>query len=373
MYRREVLARSMCLIAAPLVQAGRCRLQASDSPAYSTRAIDLVEQSNVIDMLGLLTFDWPLLERWRSHPESFSETDFRNLQNSGIDVFYPAVAFDDASCGEISTRWMESWNRFLSARAECFVRIDGVSDLDRPKREGKIGIVLGMQDANYIASVSDVDRFYAMGQRVMQLTYNFTNRLGHGCMTEDRGLTAFGHEVVERMNGIGMAVDLSHCGERTTLEAIEASQKPVLITHSNCKALAPSVPRCKSDAVIRAASQRGGVIGLTAVRHFVRASDPVTIEDALDHFDYAVKLVGVEHVGVGSDLDLHGRDTNSKLRYDIAGLNHPRRMYDLVEGLIRRGYTNEHVQMILGGNFRRVLGEIWVPTPTLTPLLSGAS
>jgi membrane dipeptidase len=100
---------------------------------------------------------------------------------------------------------------------------------------------------------------------------------------------------------------------------------------------------------------------MTNVRHFVRAADPVTIEDVLDHFDHAIQLVGIEHVGVGSDLDLRGRDAASHtLKYDIAGLNHPRRMYDLVDGLIRRGYTNSHIELILGGNFQIALSQIWV-------------
>jgi membrane dipeptidase len=152
-----------------------------------------------------------------------------------------------------------------------------------------------------------------------------------------------------------MAVDVSHCGERTTLDAIAASAKPVLITHSNCKALARGVARCKTDEAIVAAAGKGGVIGLTGVRHFVRAKDPVTLDDALDHFDHAVRIAGIEHVGLGSDTDLDGRGPQS----DIAGLNHARRVYQLTQGLIRRGYTDEHIGLILGGNFQRALDQIW--------------
>ena len=159
-----------------------------------------------------------------------------------------------------------------------------------------------MQDANHLRAVDDLDAFYAVGQRLTQLTYNAANRLGEGCMAGgDRGLTSFGAAVVARMNKIGMAIDVSHCGPATSLDAIAASSKPVLITHSNCRALAPGVARCKTDDVIVACAKKGGVIGLTGVRRFVRNTDPVTVEDALDHFDYAVKLVGVEHVGLGSD------------------------------------------------------------------------
>ena len=120
--------------------------------------------------------------------------------------------------------------------------------------------------------------------------------------------------------------------------------------------------RCKSDEVIRAAARKGGIIGLTSVRHFVKATDPVSIEDVLDHFDYAVKLVGVEHVGLGSDTDLAGRDRtrSSHLLYDIAGLNNTQRVYELTEGLIRRGYTDGQIRLMLGANFQRALGDIWM-------------
>jgi membrane dipeptidase len=317
--------------------------------------MDLVAESNVIDMLGLLTLNWSLLDRWHQDPAAFTGSDFQRLRGSGIDVFHPAVAFDTGKSYEVTRAWFEKWNRLIARHAECFLRVDGPGDLERAKQEGRIGIILGMQDANHLRTLDDVDAFYRMGQRLTQLTYNSTNNLGNGCkVSPDKGLTAFGLQVVERMNSIGMAIDVSHCGQRTTLDAIAASQKPVLITHSNCRALAPGVARCKPDEVIRAAARSGGVLGITAVRHFVRAKDPVTIEDVLDHFDHAVKLVGVEHVGVGSDFDLDPHPT-----YDIPGLNHVNRVYELTEGLLRRGYGDRDVSLMLGGNFQRALQQIW--------------
>ena len=132
-----------------------------------------------------------------------------------------------------------------------------------------------MQDANHLRKLEDLDAFYAMGQRLTQLTYNSTNKLGSGCMVGNgSGLTQYGQDVVKRMNQIGMAIDISHCGEATSMDAIHASTKPVLITHSNCRALAPGVARCKTDDVITAAARGGGVIGLTGVRHFVRRHRP---------------------------------------------------------------------------------------------------
>jgi membrane dipeptidase len=355
LHRRDLLKSSLSLIAAPMINAGRCRLFASQSHGYSVRAIDLVAQSNVIDMLGLLTLDWPLLDRWRNSPESFREAEFAKLRGSGIDVFHPAVAFEVDRPYDITRQWLEHWNLLLAEHPQYFVRVGGPADLLRAKQERKLGVILGMQDANYIRTVDDVAAFYGLGQRVMQLTYNSTNQLGCGCKVKDGGLTPFGQSIIGKMNALGMAIDVSHCGERTTLDAIAASKNPVLITHSNCRALAPHVARCKSDAVIRAAAKAGSVIGLTSVRRFIRASDPVTVEDALDHFDHVTKVAGIEHAGIGSDSDLQGNDAKC-----IADLNHPRRMYDLTEGLIRRGYTNRHIELILGGNFQRVLSEIWV-------------
>jgi membrane dipeptidase len=325
------------------------------SRPYSTRAIDLVAQSNVIDMLGLLTLNWPLLDRWHKSPTAFGEADFAKLRNSGIDIFHPAVAFEQGSGYDVTLAWFTKWNRFIEWHPDYFIRVNGPDDLTLARQQGRVGIILGMQDANHLRSVDDVDEFYQLGQRLTQLTYNFENRLGDGCkVSNDKGLTAFGADVIARMNSVGMAIDVSHCGQRTSLDIISASKKPVLITHSNCRALAPGVARCKPDEVIRAAARTGGVLGITAVRQFVRNVGNATIGDVLNHFDHAVTLAGVEHVGLGSDFDLDAHPA-----YDISGLNNAARIYQLTDGLLRRGYTDAQVSMMLGGNFERALRQIW--------------
>jgi len=173
-------------------------------------------------------------------------------------------------------------------------------------------------------------------------------------------------------------VDVSHCGDRTTLDSIELSRLPVLISNSNARALVPGHPRCKTDAAIVAMASKGGVMGISGVRMFVRDREPTTIEHLLDHFDHVVQLVGVEHVGVGSDIDLDGYDDlgteematyraayadsyRFRERIDIDGVDHPQRIFDLTEGLIRRGYRDEDILLMLGGNFQRVLSDIWSP------------
>lgn len=348
LYRRQFLGCSAFVFAASFFN----RLYAA---GVSTRAIDLVKQSNVIDMLGLLTLNWSLLAQWHTNPATFTEADFNKLKSSGIGVFHPAVAFD-ARPYEVTRDWFGKWNRLIDRHPQWFLRVECADDLTAKNRGDRIGIVLGMQDANHLRTLDDLDAFYKMGQRLTQITYNAPNRLGEGCMVvNDRGLTPFGTAVVAKMNAIGMAIDVSHCGEKTTLDTIAASTKPVLITHSNCKALARGVPRCKTDEAIAATATRGGVIGLTGVRNFVKTATNVTIEDVLDHFDHAVKIAGVEHVGLGSDFDLDGRGPGG----DIAGLNRADRVFELSEGLLRRGYGDEDIRLMLGENFERTLRRIW--------------
>jgi membrane dipeptidase len=106
-------------------------------------------------------------------------------------------------------------------------------------------------------------------------------------------------------------------------------------------------------------AKQGSVMGITGIRSFVRQSAQVTLNDALDHYSHVIRLAGIDHVGIGSDTALDARDQGRRQRVDIQGLNHPLRVYDLTEGLIRRGYSNSNIQLILGGNFKRVLSEIW--------------
>ncbi len=226
------------------------------------------------------------------------------------------------------------------------------------RTEGKIGLLVGFQSSDHFRVAADVDAFHALGQRVSQLTYNARGRIGCGCFeARDTGLTPYGAEIVAAMNRVGMVVDVSHCSERTCLDAFAVSRQPALITHSNCRKISAN-PRCKSDTVIRAMAERGGVMGITSVAAFVRGRPPATIEDVLDHFDHVVRLTGVEHVGIGSDLAhdaVDPRTGQALARYAVRGLPPARRIFDLTEGLIRRGYDDRAIELILGGNFQRVL------------------
>jgi len=347
-------------LGAPLLNRGRFALFAQSEGVYSALTIDLVRSSTVIDMLGLLTLDFTKLSAWRAQPGRFQAADFQRLKDSGITIFHPAVGYTEGDIYSSSLRDIANWNAFIAAHPDDFLRVDCAADLERAKVSGKIGIVIGQQNSSHFRAVEDVDRFYSLGQRVSQLTYS-RNRIGGGSGDAQDGLTEYGARIVERMNTLGMAIDVSHCADRTTLDAVEASRKPVLITHSNCRALVPGSARCKTDEAIQRVASKRGVIGITMVRYFVRSGGRTTIEDVLDHIDHVVQLAGVEHVGLGSDVDLDGRDVRIRPRKknDLDGIDYAKKIYDLTEGLVRRKYSRENIELILGGNFRRALGEIW--------------
>jgi membrane dipeptidase len=364
-------------LGAAMINRGRYQLFPHSSAEYSARTIALIQRATVIDMLSPFTLDFPLMAKWTANPESFTDAQFRKFVDSGINVFHPAIGLGGLDPYQTALVWFAGWNSFLAGNDEKLMRVDSAADFARAKRSKKIGVLLGLQNSGHFRRPDDVNFFYAQGQRVSQLTYNGRNLIGNGSTERrDDGLSDFGVAIVQRMNEVGMAVDVSHCGDRTTLDAFEVSKKPVLITHSNCRVLANGHPRDKSDEAILAMGKSGGVMGITGVRMFVRDKEPTTIEHALDHFDHVAKLVGPEHLGVGSDIDLDGYDDmppemNKQLRagykgsygfrdkIDIEGLDHPKRMFDLTEGLIRRKYTDAQIEGILGGNFVRVLTGIW--------------
>jgi membrane dipeptidase len=358
--RRTLLSNLALVAGAPLINRGRFRLFAGSLNEYSTLAVDLVRTSTVIDMLSLLTLDFKRLSGWQLQPDRFQDSDFQRLKDSGITVFHPAVGYTEGDIHAASLAEITRWNLFIAARPRQFLRIDGASDLERVKASDKVGILIGQQNSAHFRSVDDVDLFYRMGQRVSQLTYD-PNRIGGGSSNpRDGGLTEYGAQIVTRMNLLGMAIDVSHCADRTTLDAVTASRKPVLVTHSNCRALVPNSARCKTDEAIRKVASKGGVMGVTMIRFFCRPQGPATIEDVLDHVDHIVKLVGVEHAGIGTDVDLEGRDVRAPAtKSDLDGVHYAKKIFDVTEGLIRRNYAKRDIELILGGNFQRVLREIW--------------
>ena len=382
--RREALRAIAVGAVAPAVLRGRYQLFAQSNAQYSARALRLVESAVVVDLLNQFQFpDFavkpPKIEQWLTRPGTFTADDAARYHASGITVFSLGAG---AGSYEDGMQFYARWNGFFAGYSDWVTRIDDASDFARAKAQSKIGVMLTLQDSTHLRGPDDVQTFFGLGQRISQLTYNFNTRIGSGFLEErDGGLSVFGLSIMQRMQQVGMAVDVSHCGDQTTLDALDAAKQSVIFTHATARALVPGHLRCKTDEAIRKMATGGGVMGIAMIRFMVRNSEPVTIEHVLDHVDYVAKLVGVEHVAIGSDMDLVGNPNAvngggfdprtqpnfSRYQYHedgdgaitIRGLNHSRRVFDLTEGLIRRGYTDSHIAQILGGNAIRVLGAIW--------------
>jgi membrane dipeptidase len=380
------------LMAAPMLNRGRFQVFAQSPRKYSARAIELVQRSVVVDMQNPLGENWagvlepmekPAPDQWYHDPGLFTAKDFEIFKQSGLTIIQTGTSFALPDMYDVVLKYFASWNGFLAHNSRWLTRMDSPEDLDAVKKSGKLGIILGQQNSDHFRSLDDIDYFYSLGQRVSQLTYNVRNLIGSGSTERnDDGLSDFGIAVVQKMNSLGMAVDVSHCGDKTSLDACDFSKQPVLVTHSNCRALNPGHPRCKTDEMIRRLAKTGGVMCLTSFRSFVKNSDPTTIEDVLDHFDHVARLVGVEYVGVGNDSVLQPDDSMSieertkqqsyykpsygfREKFFIDGLNHPQRAFDLSEGLIRRKYSDADIEKILGGNCVRVLTQVWSAKPSV--------
>ena len=340
---------------------------------YSPRARAVVERSLVIDMLALPTLDFGP-EAYAHH---ISAEDVAMFRGCGITGFHNASGIGGPDAYQGVLTFLAAWQGFVGRNSDLFSVVDKAADLDRAKRDGKIAVIMGVQNSEHFLKAGDVKDFYQLGQRCSQLTYNSQNLIGSGSTDRvDGGVSDFGVDIIKAMNETGMLIDVSHSGDRTTLDAIELSARPIAITHSNCRALVDH-PRLKTDEAIRKLADKGGVMGITGVRMFVRDKDPTTVEHMVDHIEHVAKLVGIEHVGIGSDADLNGYDDMPadqlkqlraayKASYafrdkiDIDGFDHPKKMFDLAESMIRRGYSDADIELVLGGNFRRLLGETWV-------------
>lgn len=262
---------------------------------------------------------------------------------------------------------------------DLVMRVNTVADIAKAKAAGKVGIILGFQDSRPLEdNLNLLAVYHALGVRIIQLTYNECNLVGCGCLApEDQGLTEFGRAVIAEMNRLGMLVDLSHCGPRTTLEAIEVSTQPVAITHSNPRARCDH-PRNKTDDVIRALGARGGVIGAVSFPAMVTGKLEATLDDLIAMIDYLVELVGVDHVGVGADFMekmpqeilmkvlAAGREGPPppevlKLFQGVAmtGLESASAFANITSALLARGYSESDTKKIMGENWLRLYEQVW--------------
>jgi membrane dipeptidase len=372
--RRRLLGGATAVAAAgfPMINIGSFRLHAASPRSYSRRAVDLVRSSLIIDMLGVLKID----DRPEFYGAPTSAQDEADFRAAGVTGMHHSIGMRGPDARQKALEWIALSLGHIGRAAHLFTLVDKAADLDRAKKDGKVAVILGLQNSEHFRDAGDVKLFHQIGQRCSQLTYNTQNLLASGSTERvDGGVSDYGAEIVAAMNRAGMLVDVSHCGDRTTLDAIAISSKPIAITHSNCRALVDH-PRLKTDEAIKALAAKGGVMGITGVRMFVRDREPTGIGHIADHIDHVAKLVGIDHVGIGSDSDLNGYEdmpadmyaqlkASYKASYafrdkiDIEGFDHPAKFYDLTEELIRRNYSDANIAAVLGGNFRRLLAQVW--------------
>ncbi|MDA0327894.1 MAG: membrane dipeptidase [Gemmatimonadetes bacterium] len=312
-------------------------------------------------------------------------TALDHVRRSGVTGVNLTVNGRDSETGSAYTNSVariSQWLTEVEANPEVLVLVRGVADLHQAKERGALGLILGFQDAvPFENDLRLIDDFYARGLRIVQLTYNVQNRIGTGCLAPtDGGLTALGREAVARMDDLGILVDLSHCGSRTTLDGILTSAGPVAITHSGCNTIFRH-PRSKDDEALRLLADRGGVVGIYLMP-FLNASGPPTADAVLRHIDHALSVCGEDHVGIGSDqgivpLDVSGdfqeRFVEVSTQRSAAGiaapredtipyvpeLNDARKLETIADLMAARGHSSRVIEKVLGANFARLFGEVW--------------
>ncbi len=285
---------------------------------------------------------------------------------------------------EYSIRTIAHWDWAIRHQSVDLVKIWSVQDILRAKAEGRIGIIYGFQNAAMVGDKADrIDIFADMGIKVIQLTYNPANAIGDGSMArENRGLTPFGHEVVERLNSNRIMVDLSHSGEQTCLDAARVSKLPISINHTGCRALT-DLPRNKTDAELRLVAERGGFVGIYFMP-FLNISGHASSDDVVAHIEHAVNVCGEDHVGIGTDGGTTQIDDLEAYKADLArevesrraagigaageradtfpfvvDLRGPSQFRDLADRLRKRGHSVTRIEKILGRNFLRYGQDVW--------------
>ncbi len=290
---------------------------------------------------------------------------------------------DDAAF-ERSRKTLADWKSRVEAHGDVLLHVKSAADLDRARTEHRLGIIFTFQGTEPLGEdIERIPMFREMGLRVMQLTHNRRNLVGDGCMEPgNAGLSKYGHEVVKRLNAEKLVIDLSHACPRTTAEAIQASAAPVLIGHTGCRALA-DLPRNVGDGELRAMANKGGVAGIIFWPYLRTDTQPMAI-DVIRHLEHAIKVCGEDHVGIGTDGEVaamkrspewerENREWVSGSKKDgifaanrpddlytfIPDLNAANRFELLAARLSKRGHSDARIEKILGGNFARVMHEVW--------------
>lgn len=309
---------------------------------------------------------------------NFNRDVFLNLRRGGLSAITCTVAF-----WEDATETMDElgrWSDLERENSDLILIARSAADIDLAAESGRTAILLGSQNASPVEDrIRYVELFAHMGLRVMQLTYNNQNAVGGSCYEPvDSGLTRFGKELVREMNSVGMLIDLSHVGEKTSFEAVDASEVPVAVTHANPSELYEH-PRNKSTAFLKYLSQSGGVLGLATYPN-IAGPWAETSDKWAEMVERTVDIVGIDHVAVGTDLaenssmsDLDwmrkGRWTRTT-QYGAGGKQRPGVVSDptwfrnagdfqeLENALQRRGFRERHIEAVMGLNWRRLYGAV---------------
>ncbi len=324
---------------------------------------DIYGQSIVFDGLNVSNWDSPDV--------------YRSLQEGRVTGINATIAIWENFRETMDN--LAAWVHRFESYGDTMIQARTVGDILRAKEEGKVGVALGWQNASPIEN--DLNRlalFHALGVRIVQITYNERNLVGNGCYERtDDGLSRFGQDAVREMDRLGILIDLSHVGDRTTLDAAELSENPVSCTHANARAFFDH-PRNKTDDALRLIAERGGVIGANAFPPFLRNGFASTIRDYIDAIDDLVERVGIDHVGIGTDYTQNQPKTffdwifsqQGTKPTDVsdaypdnlphpAGMETPDSLPNVARELESRGYGAEDIAKILGGNWLRLFRQVW--------------
>lgn len=270
-------------------------------------------------------------------------------------------------------------HKWIKAHSDQVLLATTIADIEEAKASGREAIIFGPQDTEMVGlDLALLGTFYDLGIRIMQLTYQRQNWIGSGCgEKDDAGLSNYGRAFVKEMNDLGIVVDVSHCGPKTSVQAMEASEHPIMITHSFSSKLSPHI-RAKSDETIKALGEHGGVMGVTGLSPFLYYPDKPTqqpdIARLVEHIDHIVELAGIDSVAIGLDFDEtftpEKRAAGAKRHGSLLGqwpwperrakkLDTAADFPNITAGLIARGYSDEDILKILGGNWLRVMSTVW--------------
>jgi membrane dipeptidase len=288
---------------------------------------------------------------------------------------YTCVSLTTASDNEDMPLAMKKIARDLlwfRRNADRYIVVDRAEDVARAKREGKLAVVFTFQGTlPFEREIGFVEMYYRLGVRQALMAYNQKNHVGDGCHERtDAGLSRFGIDLVREMNRVGMIVDCTHTGYRTSMDVFEVAEGPVVFSHSNPRALVDHERNIRDDQA-KACARTGGVVGVNGVGIFL--GDPAArTETVFRHIDYWVELIGPDHVGVALDFVSDIATLTNLVREKSSdkyppGQNYdqdlsfaaPEQMPELAEAMLRHGYADDHVRGVLGGNWLRVATQVW--------------